>query len=57
MLTKMYVRFQNKMASDEGATMAEYGLLIALVGVLLIGAITVFKDALDALFREVAAAL
>lgn len=53
-MTKALVKFQAKrLTGEKGATMVEYGLLIALIGVLLIGAIGILTGALDALFTEV----
>lgn len=57
MLTKLYVRAQNALVQDEGATMVEYGILVALIAVFLIAAITIMRDALATLFGQVAAAL
>jgi pilus assembly protein Flp/PilA len=42
---------------EEGQTMAEYGLLIALIAILVIGAITLFKGALTGTFDTIANAL
>jgi pilus assembly protein Flp/PilA len=39
---------------ERGATMVEYGLLVALIAILLIGAILVLTGALDGLFRDAA---
>jgi len=51
LLTAIQSRF---MQDEEGAGMVEYALLIALIGILLIGAIAVLTGALDSLFRETA---
>jgi Flp pilus assembly pilin Flp len=37
---------------DAGATMVEYGLLVALIAIFLIGAIAYLAGALDGLFRS-----
>lgn len=37
---------------DRGATMVEYGLLVALIAILLIGAILFLSGALDDLFND-----
>lgn len=42
---------------EEGQTMAEYGLLIALVAILVIGAITLFSGKLSTTFSTIANAL
>lgn len=57
MLTKLFVRTQNALVKDEGATMVEYGILVALIAVFLIGAITIMRGALADLFNNVAANL
>ena len=52
-LTKLQVR----LAEDEGATAVEYGLLVALIAAVIVGAVTtVGTDVLDA-FNDVAAAI
>ena len=56
-MTNALAKFRTRVLAEKGATMVEYGLLIALIGVLLITAIGVLTGALDALFRAVAAAL
>ncbi len=57
MLTKLFVRMQSAFASDEGATMVEYGLLVALIAIFLIIAITAMRNELATLFGRVATAL
>lgn len=42
---------------EEGQTMAEYGLLIALIAILLIGSITLMKNGLSNTFSQIAGAL
>jgi pilus assembly protein Flp/PilA len=49
------VRIQLK--REEGQTMAEYGLLIALVAILLIAAIGLLTGALQGTFSRIASAL
>ena len=39
---------------EEGQTMAEYGLLIALVAIVLVGAIGAFSGALNGTFNDIA---
>ena len=51
-------RFMNRFLKDEsGATAIEYGLIAALIAVVIIGALQVVGTDLDAKFDEVAAAL
>jgi pilus assembly protein Flp/PilA len=53
-MLKTYVRFQNWMASDEGATAVEYGLMVALIAVVIIGAVALIGTNLNGLFTKVA---
>jgi pilus assembly protein Flp/PilA len=46
------IRIQLK--REEGQTMAEYGLLIALIAILLIGSITLMKNGLSNTFTTIA---
>lgn len=47
----------NFFKDDEGATMVEYGLMVALVAVFLIVAVTAMRDQLAVVFNAVATAL
>ncbi|MRX43316.1 Flp family type IVb pilin [Agromyces kandeliae] len=44
-------------AKEEGATAVEYGLMVALIAVVIIAAVTLIGTNLDAIFQAVAAAL
>jgi pilus assembly protein Flp/PilA len=57
MLTKLQNLGVRLRREERGATMVEYGLLVALIAILLIGAILYLSGALDALFREAGDAL
>ncbi|MDP2181481.1 MAG: Flp family type IVb pilin [Actinomycetota bacterium] len=50
MLTKMYVRFQTALASDEGATALEYGVLAVFIALAIVAGVTVFGTALSSFF-------
>ncbi len=50
MLTKLYVR----LASDEGATAAEYGLLVALIALIIVVGVGLFGEALNTFFSGLA---
>jgi pilus assembly protein Flp/PilA len=52
-----FARFQTRMATEDGATMVEYGLLVALIGILLIGAIGVLRGGLQGMFNAAGAAV
>lgn len=56
MLTNLYVRVRNVARSDEGATALEYGILVALIALFIVGGVTLFGQQLDAFFRSIAGA-
>ena len=43
--------------NEEGATAVEYGLMVALIAVVIIAAVTLVGTNLDAIFDQIAAAL
>jgi pilus assembly protein Flp/PilA len=57
MITKLAVRFQNFLDSDEGATMVEYGLLVALIAVVVGVAAATLGGQIAALFGRVGGSL
>jgi pilus assembly protein Flp/PilA len=49
---------QDRLERDEkGATAVEYGLMVGLIAVVIIGAVTLLGDNLTAMFNDIAAAL
>ncbi len=54
MLTSLYVRARNWAASDEGATAVEYGIMVALIAVIIIAGVTLLGGNLNTLFNNVA---
>ncbi|GGA59504.1 components of type IV pilus, pilin subunit [Nitratireductor aestuarii] len=53
-MTKLFARF----AKDEsGATAIEYGLIAALIAVVIIGAVSTVGDGLEATFKKIAGEL
>jgi len=56
-MLRTYVRFQNWMATDEGATAVEYGLMVALIAVVIIAGVSLLGNKLLALFNGVAGKL
>lgn len=56
MLTKLYVRTRMWL-DDEGATAVEYGLMVALIAVAIIGTVTLLGDELNNLFTSITNAL
>jgi pilus assembly protein Flp/PilA len=56
MLSRL-VKFQTRIAalrSDKGATAVEYGLMVALIAIVVIGAVTLLGSNLSTLFQNVA---
>lgn len=54
MLTKLYVRTRNFFECDEGATAVEYGLMVALIAVVIIAAVALVGTNLDLIFDFIA---
>jgi pilus assembly protein Flp/PilA len=50
MLTKLYVRTRTMLDSEEGATAVEYGLMVALIAVVIIAAVALIGTNLDKVF-------
>ena len=46
-----------RLRSDDGATAVEYGLMVALIAVAIIGTVTLLGTELSALFADITAAL
>jgi len=55
-MTKALAKLQ-ALRSDRGATAVEYGLMIALIAIVIIAAVALVGTNLDLLFDEVAASL
>ncbi len=53
MLTKLYIKAQS-LRSDEGATALEYGILVALIALVIIAGVTAFGGALNTFFNGIA---
>ena len=45
---------KDKMESEKGATAVEYGLMVALIAVVIIGAVTALGGSLDGIFQDIA---
>ena len=54
-MTKLYCYLASLVKSEEGAAMAEYGLLVALIAVVAIGAVTLLGGSISAAFNAIAA--
>lgn len=55
MLTRLYVRVRTLLTPDEGATALEYGILVALIALVIVIGITAFGGALNTFFKGIAA--
>ncbi len=52
-MLKAYVKLQT-LRSDKGATAVEYGLMVALIAVVIIAAVTLLGDNISGMFNSVA---
>ena len=57
MLLKLWAKHEAFLRSEKGATAIEYGLIAALISVVMIGGATAVGTSLDATFDSVASAL
>ena len=53
MLTKFYVKMRNKMQEEEGQTLTEYALIIALIAVLLVASLTLLQQGISGVFADI----
>ena len=53
MFTKLYVKAQS-LRNEEGATALEYGILVALIALVIIAGVTAFGGALNTFFSGIA---
>ncbi len=53
-MLRTLIRFQSRMATDEGATAVEYGLMVALIAMVIITAVTLIGTNLSTTFTNVA---
>jgi len=56
-LTRIQARLNSMRSEDDGATAVEYGLIVSLIAIFIIGAVGLVGTNLDALFRGVAGRL
>ena len=54
-MLKHLVKFQNR--DERGATAVEYGLMVALIAVVIIGAVTLLGENLNVMFDNIAGAI
>jgi pilus assembly protein Flp/PilA len=53
-MLKTLVKFQNRLADERGATAVEYGLMVALIAIVIIAAVTLLGQNISALFDDAA---
>ncbi len=57
MMTELYVKMLNRVKSRKGQTLVEYGLILALVAIVVIAVLTILGNQLKNIFSEVTGAL
>ncbi|MEA3407631.1 MAG: Flp family type IVb pilin [Chloroflexota bacterium] len=53
MLTNLYLRSRNWLEDQEGQTLAEYALILALIAILAIAALTVLGGGINAILNRI----
>jgi pilus assembly protein Flp/PilA len=57
-MVRLSAKFRAMLATrDRGATAVEYGLMVALIAIAIIGAVTLLGDNLTSLFNSIAGAI
>lgn len=56
-LLKLYVKMQSLMIQEEGQDLVEYALIIALISVILVGALSAVETQLSTVFSKIASDL
>ena len=56
MLTKFFVKMQNKMQEEKGQGLVEYALIIALVAIVVAGALPALSTGINGVFSDIVAA-
>ncbi|GAA2490454.1 Flp family type IVb pilin [Terrabacter carboxydivorans] len=54
-MTKLAAKIQTRLRSERGATAVEYGLMVALIAVVIIAAVSLLGNNLSTTFNNVAA--
>jgi pilus assembly protein Flp/PilA len=57
MFTRAYTWLQVRLQDEEGATAVEYALMVALIAVVIIGAVTLLGEAASSSFAETEGAI
>ena len=53
-MNELYAKVQAMFSSERGATAVEYGLMVALIAVVIIAGVTLLGDNLQSLFNDTA---
>ena len=56
-MLRYIVKIQTKLNEDRGATAVEYGLMVALIAVAIIGTVTALGTGLNGLFTQITGSL
>ena len=51
-MLELYTRLQARLASERGATAVEYGIMVALIAVVIIAAVRLLGEDISALFTD-----
>lgn len=53
-MRKLYCKLRNHFSREEGATMVEYGLMVALIAVVCLVAVTLLGTSIRGIFEQIA---
>jgi Flp pilus assembly pilin Flp len=56
-MLELYLRLRNALEPDEGQTLVEYALIIAVVSVLIVAALIALRGGIEGVFDAIVAAL
>jgi pilus assembly protein Flp/PilA len=56
-MTKSLIALRSRLLDERGATAVEYGLMVALIAVVIIAAVTLLGGNLNSIFNSVASAI
>ncbi|NJK92870.1 MAG: Flp family type IVb pilin [Blastochloris sp.] len=56
-MTKLYVKLMNRLKSRKGQTLVEYGLILALVAIVVIAILSILGNQLQNIFGTITASL
>ncbi len=56
-MIELVSKLQARLSREEGATAVEYGLMVALIAVVIIGAVTLLGGNLNTMFNNIAGAI